>query len=107
MEAADYWKTFNLCRELTISGSFIYNGLKSFDEMESFYHAEEIFEFLYFISVGLERLLKITIILKEDVTDEKQEDLEKSLITHNHLELIKRITKTEEMDVSSLSYNVQ
>jgi hypothetical protein len=103
--AEEYWKTFNLCKELAITGNFIYNGLKSFDEMESFYFAEDIFDFLYSISVGIERLIKITIILKEDVTPDKQEELEKSLITHNHLELMKRITKTEKKDVSSLSYS--
>jgi hypothetical protein len=90
---------------LAITGNFIYNGLKSFDEMESFYFAEDIFDFLYSISVGIERLMKIAIILKEDVTPDKQEDLEKSLITHNHLELMKRITKTEKKDISSLSYS--
>jgi len=44
-----------------ISGSFIFNGLKCFHEMDTLYYSDEIFEFLYNISVGLERLFKITI----------------------------------------------
>ena len=105
MDSIQFWKNFNLGKELALSGSYIYNGLKSFDEMETFYYEEEIFEFLYAISVGIERLQKIAIILKENIMSSGQQDFEKSLITHNHLELMKRITKTEKIDVSSLSYD--
>ncbi|MDR3283772.1 MAG: hypothetical protein LBS97_01165, partial [Treponema sp.] len=103
MEPDVIWKAFILCKELTLSGSYIYNGLKVFDEMETFYYEEEIFEFLYAISVGIERLQKIAIILKENIVPTKQAEFEKSLITHNHLELMKRITKTESKGISSLS----
>jgi hypothetical protein len=103
MDTVQYWKT-NLCKELSLSGSYIYNGLKVFDDMEVFYYEEEIFEFLYAISVGIERLQKTAIILKENVPPDRQKEFEKELKTHNHLELMKRITKTEQKDVSSLSY---
>ncbi len=88
-----FWKNFNLGIELSIAGSFIYNGLKAFDELQIFYYPEEIFEFLYNISVGIERLEKIAIILIEHDNVEDQEEFEKSLITHNHLELLSRIKK--------------
>jgi len=104
MKKTEYWKTI-LCKELALSGSYIYNGLKTFDEMESFYYEEEIFEFLYAISIGIERLQKIAIILKENIPPDEQQDFEKGLITHNHLELMKRITMTEQKDISSLSYD--
>ena len=45
--------------------SFIYNGIYSLDNMESFHNVEECFEFLYNISVGIERLQKILVILVE------------------------------------------
>jgi len=70
---------------------FIYNGLRRFHEMQVLNHADEIFEFLYNLSVGLERLLKIALVLLEHDDDTDQEALEKSLITHNHLELLKRV----------------
>jgi hypothetical protein len=98
------WKNFSLGKELSLAGSYIYNGLKTFDEMENFYHEEDIFEFLYAISIGTERLEKIVITLKEDIPPDKQNDFEKTLITHNNLELMKRVTKNEDKDVSSLSY---
>jgi hypothetical protein len=104
MEAQSFWQNFNLGIELSLSGNFLYNGLKSFDEMKTFYYEEDIFEFLYSISVGIERLQKTAIILKEDIAKDQQKKFEKSLISHNHLDLMKRITKTEKQDVSSLNF---
>jgi len=79
---------------LDIAGSFIYNGLKTFDEMENLYYEDTIFEFLYQISVGIERLEKIAIILIEHDNKKDQKELEKNLKTHNHLELLRRIKNT-------------
>ena len=50
-----FWKNFRLGTELQVSGSFIYNALYFFDQMECFNNEEEIFEFLYSLSVGIER----------------------------------------------------
>lgn len=91
MKSHEAWKNFKLGEELEISGNFIYNGLRRFYEMQVLDHHDEIFEVLYNLSVGLERLLKITIILLEHKEDSDQEALEKSLITHTHLELLRRV----------------
>jgi len=91
MDKVTFWKTFNLCKEVSVAGNFIYNGIKTFDDMEGFCFEDEIFEFLYNISVGVERLAKIVLVLREDITDDTVERFEKTLITHNHLDLIKRI----------------
>lgn len=93
MEKDYFWKNFSLSTELSISGNFIYNGLKAFDEIRVFERIDNIFEFLYNISVGIERLEKIATILIEHDNVEDQNEFEKSLITHNHLELLKRIKK--------------
>jgi len=97
MEKEFFWKSFNLAIELSIAGSFIYNGLRAFDELQTFYYTEEIFEFLYNISVGIERLEKIAIILIEHDNVKNQEKFKKSLITHNHLELLSRIKKKHKL----------
>lgn len=34
------WKNFSLGKELDIAGSFIYNGLKALDSMETFYYED-------------------------------------------------------------------
>jgi hypothetical protein len=93
MNKSQYWKNFKLGKELDISGRFIYNGLQCFHHMEHFHSEEDIFEFLYNISVGIERLLKVCVILIEHSDDQDQEEFEKSLITHNHQELLKRVKK--------------
>jgi hypothetical protein len=97
MDRVTFWKTFNLCKEVSVAGNFIYNGIKTFDDIESFCFEDEIFEFLYNISVGIERLAKIVLVLREDITDDTVEDFEKTLITHNHLDLIKRIVGKAEV----------
>jgi len=102
MNEREYWKNFHLGTELDISGSFIFNGLKCFHEMDTLYYSDEIFEFLYNISVGLERLFKITIILTEDTKNINQEEFEKSLITHNHLELFHRIKSKNELHIGKI-----
>lgn len=91
MDKNSFWKNFSLGKELDIAGTFIYNGLKTFDCMENYYHEVDIFEFLYNISVGIERLEKIAIILIEHKAITDQKVFEQSLITHNHLDLLKRI----------------
>lgn len=91
MRPQEAWKNFNLGDELSIAGTFIYNGLRRFHEMRSLDHTDEIFEFFYNLSVGLERLLKIVVVLLEHNEKTDQEALEKSLITHNHVDLLNRI----------------
>jgi hypothetical protein len=99
MKNHEVWKNFNLGEELEISGNFIYNGLRRFYEMQVLDYHDEIFEVLYNLSVGLERLLKITVILVEHKDDSDQEALEKSLITHTHLELMRRVKEYCDLDL--------
>jgi hypothetical protein len=94
-----FWKNFRLGSELQISGSFIYNGLFTLENMETFHYEEECFEFLYNISIGIERLEKVAIILIEHNGSIPQEEFERSLITHHHVDLINRIKKNRNLDL--------
>jgi hypothetical protein len=94
-----FWKNFRLGTELQISGSFIYNSIFTLENMETFYYEEECFEFLYNVSIGLERLLKIAVILIDHDEKQSQEEFEKSLITHNHLLLLDRIKKNRTINL--------
>ena len=47
MKPEEAWKNFNLGQEVSISGAFIYNGLRRFHEMRILDHTDEIFEVLY------------------------------------------------------------
>jgi hypothetical protein len=93
MNASDFWKNFRLGEEVHIAGTFIYNGLRRFHELQLLDHPDELFEFLYDLSVGIERLLKIAVVLHEHTAATDQDALEKSLITHNHLDLLVRVRK--------------
>jgi hypothetical protein len=93
MKSTQAWKNFNLGQELSVSGAFIYNGLRRFHEMRILDNTDEVFEVFYNLSVGLERLLKVAVVLLEHDETTDQDKLEKSLITHNHLHLLQRVTK--------------
>jgi hypothetical protein len=100
MKPADFWLSFNLGHELSIAGAFIYNGLRGFHELRQLEYTDDVFEFYYSLSVGLERLLKIAVVLLEHNESIDQDALEKSLITHNHLELLARIRKHKDLNLS-------
>lgn len=93
MNVDQYWKNVNLNKELHIAGSFLYDAIYCLEKMRHFCYEDECFSFLYNTSVGIERLEKIVIILLEHNNEKDQEQFEKSLITHNHLELINRIDR--------------
>mgnify|MGYP001379953081 FL=1 len=62
---------------------------------------KDIFQFLYNLSVGLERLEKIAVILLEHEASTNQEEFEKTLITHSHIELIERIQNNKKIVLGS------
>lgn len=97
MKPSDFWKNFRLGEEIHISGTFIYNALRRFHELRKLDFSDELFEFLYDLSVGLERLLKTAVVLYEHNETTDQEELEKSLITHNHLDLVARLRRHIEL----------
>lgn len=97
-----FWKNFRLGTELHVSGAFLYDALLLLDKMDNLCYEDECFSFLYNVSVGIERLEKIAIILLEHDTETDQEEFEKSLITHNHLELINRINKKASLKIGKV-----
>lgn len=101
MKPAQFWKNFKLGEEVSISGAFIYNGLRRFHELKKLDYADEIFEVFYYLSVGLERLLKIAVVLLEHKDDGDQKALEQSLITHNHLDLLHRVKQHTTVNLST------
>ncbi len=100
MKPTDFWKNFKLGEELSVSGAFIYNGLRCFHELPKLDHTDEIFEVFYYLSIGLERLMKITIVLLEHEDMVDQRAFEESLITHSHVELFGRIKKRVNLNLS-------
>lgn len=87
------YKNFNMVNELDIAGEFIYDGVQTLNEMACIEEGAALFSFLYHASVGIERLQKIVLVLCENITADRYEEFEKSLITHSHSELSERIAK--------------
>lgn len=103
MTPEEWWKNFALGIELDIAGTFIYNGIRTLEDVQSFQHPVDTFEILYNLSVGIERLLKIAIILLEHDENIDIEELEKSLISHNTVELSNRVDKHKPMNLPALN----
>lgn len=99
MTKEEFWKNFNLGTELQISGNFLYNGILAFHQMKNFYNEDEIFEFIYNVSVGIERLMKIDLILIEHSNSANQSEFEETLKTHNHLDFLQRIQKKHNLNL--------
>jgi|SRR5690606_38543701 len=89
------WKNFHLGTELEIAGNFLYDALYNFDQMKHFYFEADIFNCLYQLSVGIERLQKITLILLTGFGDTKNPDFEKKLVSHSLQHFHERINKVK------------
>lgn len=102
MRADIWWKNFALGIELDSSGMFIYNGIKAFDMLEMVYHPVDAFEIMYNLSVGIERLIKVALILLEHDIDGDIRKLESSLITHNTIDLANRLDDHRNLNYGNL-----
>lgn len=98
---AEYWKNFRLAEELDVSGTFIYNGLRRFHEIKMLDRSADIFEIFYQLSIGIERLMKISIVLLEHNDQSDLEVFEKSLFTHNLQTLLARIEQNKQLGLFS------
>lgn len=99
MKPAVFWQNFELGVEIDVASTFIYDGLRNLDQMESFAYEADVFNFLYNVSVGVERFLKVAIILIEFDEHTDPEEHEESLITHNHADLLARLKSHREMNL--------
>ncbi|MFC4600328.1 hypothetical protein [Cohnella hongkongensis] len=95
MNLMQFYKNFNMGREIDIAGTFIYNGFKNFDALKGFSQECDVFHVLYSFAVGIERLQKVLLVLLEEFPEMLSEEditrFEKSLITHSLQQLHERI----------------
>lgn len=104
MDNKDFWKNFGLGTELEISGAFLFNGLKSINTLDNFNYAEDVFELLYNLSVGIERLQKIAIILIENIdinNKESKKQFEESIRHHKLLNLHVMIERKHSLNLNA------
>lgn len=105
MRADEFWKNFNLNTELDVAGRFIYDGLYAFHLMETFTREEDAFEVLYSVAVGVERLIKIALILSDHDKSTDQEAFERELITHSHQDLLHRLTVKHPINLGTVHHD--
>ena len=101
MNKEQFWRNFSLNRELHVAGAFIYDGMRELRTLQTFGNADEVFQIVYPLAVGFERLLKIAIVLLEYREGVDQDAFEKSLITHNHLDLLNRVKASATLNFAS------
>jgi hypothetical protein len=102
MKPEDWWKNFALGIEVDISGAFIYNGIKRLDELDNLGNASDLFEILYSLSVGIERILKVAVILLEHGNQQDMEAFEQSLISHDLMGLAHRVDGAQSLGLSGV-----
>ena len=85
------YKNFNMVNELNIAGEFIYDGIDALNRMNTIDEIPLLFSFLYHISVGIERIQKIILVLFGLNEQDDYQAFEKSLISHSHDDLNRRI----------------
>ena len=78
--------------------------LRQHNTTESFNHPVDVFEILYNLSVGIERLLKVAIVLIEHNDEVTNEEFEKSLITHNTQALLERLNEHKDLNLTHLNW---
>lgn len=105
MRNDEFWKNFNLGTELDIAGRFLYDGLYAFHLMEDFKREEDAFEVLYSVAVGIERLIKIALILSDHDKSTDQEAFESELITHSHQDLLHRLTVSHPINIGKVHHD--
>lgn len=71
------------------------------DKCEHLENEDELFDMLYHLAVGFERLFKVAIVLLEHTPDTDQVEFEKSLITHDHMKLLERLRENGPFELST------
>ena len=85
--AVNYFKNFNMGREIEIAGEFIYESMREMYSLKSFDEHIRVNKVLYNASVGTERLQKILLFMFLVNQTSDFDHLPKSLKEHKHLAL--------------------
>ena len=93
MGEVNYFKNFNMGREIEIAGEFIYESMREMYSLKSFSDHFKINKILYNGAVGIERLQKILLCMFLINQTKDFDDLPKSLKEHKHIALHELIKK--------------
>lgn len=101
MNEVDYFKNFNLGKEIDLAGSFAYNALSILNMEDNVYQNDQIFLFLYNTAVSVERLQKCVLFIYGNYDETSITDFAASLKSHDHQMLQSRITEITHKKLSA------
>jgi hypothetical protein len=83
----EYFKNFNIGREIDLAGTFAYNALSILNTTQDIYLNDQIFMFLYNASVSVERMQKCVLFIYGNYNGSEIEQFAKKLKNHDHQNL--------------------
>lgn len=101
MNEINYFKNFNLGKEIDLAGSFAYNALSILNTEDNIYQNDQIFLFLYNTAVSVERLQKCVLFICGNYDETNIFEFAESLKSHNHQMLQGKINEITNKKLSA------
>lgn len=93
MDNIEYFKNFNVGKEMDLAGSFAYNALSIINAAQDIYQNEQIFMFLYNASVSVERMQKCVLLMHGDLKESGIDQFAETIKSHEHQKLQAKINE--------------
>ena len=106
MSLIDYYKNFNMGRELETAGEFIYESMREMYALKSFNNHYQINKILYSGAIGIERLQKIFLCIHLMNSYSNFENPPVLLLEHNHIALHDRAKKIISIPINKNQENL-
>lgn len=87
MTELQYFKNFNIGKEIDLAGTFAYNALSILNSAQDVYLNDQIFMFLYNASVSVERMQKCVLFMYGSYNGPEIEQFAETIKIHNHQHL--------------------
>lgn len=87
MTKLEYFKNFNIGKEIDLAGTFAYNALSILNTTQDVYLNDQIFMFLYNASVSVERMQKYVLFMYGNYNGSEFEQFAETIKNHNHQNL--------------------
>lgn len=91
MTKLEYFKNFNIGKEIDLAGTFAYNALSILNTTQDVYLNDQIFMFLYNASVSVERMQKCVLFMYGNYNGSEIEQFAETIKIHDHQNLQCRI----------------
>lgn len=87
MTKLEYFKNFNIGKEVDLAGTFAYNALSALNTTQNVHLNDQIFMFLYNASVSVERIQKCVLFMYGNYNSTEIEQFAETIKIHDHQNL--------------------